>query len=150
MLVGGGDPTLAAGAPPATDYPQPATLLELARRTAQALIARGRHTVRLGYDSSLYTGPALGPRWPASYVTTGNVSAITALSVDQGRVTMPAARPPTTSASSGPRAADPAAVAAAAFASFLSADGITRPRRGLGGRGPRARAHASPASSHRR
>lgn len=37
VLVGGGDPTLAAGTPPATDYPQPATLLALAARTARAL-----------------------------------------------------------------------------------------------------------------
>ena len=123
VLVGGGDPTLAAGSPPATDYPQPATLRDLAKRTARALIARGWHTVRLGYDSSLYTGPVLGPAWPASYVTTGNVSAITALSVDQGRVTKSGA-PADDESSSGLRAADPPAVAAAAFARFLSTDGI--------------------------
>ncbi len=123
VLVGGGDPTLAAGPPPATDYPQPATLRELAKRTAQALIARGWHSVRLGYDASLYTGPSLGPAWPASYVTTGNVSAITALSVDQGRVT-PSGAPADDESSGGPRAADPAAVAAASFAGFLAADGI--------------------------
>jgi D-alanyl-D-alanine carboxypeptidase/D-alanyl-D-alanine-endopeptidase (penicillin-binding protein 4) len=123
VLVGGGDPTLAAGAPPAAEYPQPATLRDLAKRTAQALIARGWHTVRLGYDSFLYPGPVLGPAWRASYVTTGNVSAITALSVDQGRVTARGA-PADNESSSGPRAADPPAVAAAAFASFLSADGI--------------------------
>jgi D-alanyl-D-alanine carboxypeptidase/D-alanyl-D-alanine-endopeptidase (penicillin-binding protein 4) len=123
VLVGGGDPTLAAGAPAGTDYPQPATLRDLAKRTAQALIARGWKTVRLGYDSSLYTGPLLGPAWPASYVTTGNVSVITALSVDQGRVTASGA-PADNESSSGLRAADPPAVAAAAFASFLSADGI--------------------------
>ena len=87
VLVGGGDPTLAAGTPPASDYPQPATLLELARQTAAALRARGQHSVRLGYDTSLYTGPGLAPGWPASYVTTGNVSVITPLEADQGRVT---------------------------------------------------------------
>jgi serine-type D-Ala-D-Ala carboxypeptidase/endopeptidase (penicillin-binding protein 4) len=124
VLVGGGDPTLAAGRPPAADYPQPATLLDLARRTAQALKARGRHSVRLGYDTSLYTGPALGPGWPASYVTTGNVSVITPLEVDQGRVTTSGA-PADTEASGGLRAADPAAVAVAAFARLLAADGIT-------------------------
>ncbi len=123
VLVGGGDPTLAAGPPPAADYPQPATLLELARRTAQVLKARGRHSVRLGYDTSLYSGPGLGPGWPSSYVATGNVSVITPLEADQGRVTTSGA-PANTEASSGPRAADPAAVAAAAFARFLAADGI--------------------------
>jgi D-alanyl-D-alanine carboxypeptidase/D-alanyl-D-alanine-endopeptidase (penicillin-binding protein 4) len=123
ILVGGGDPTLAAGPPPAADYPQPATLSQLARRTAQALKARGRHSVQLGYDTSLYSGPPLAPGWPTSYVSTGNVSAITALSVDQGRVTASGA-PADTESSGGLRAADPAGVAATAFARFLTADGI--------------------------
>jgi D-alanyl-D-alanine carboxypeptidase len=126
VLVGGGDPTLAAGPPPAADYPQPATLSELAKSTARALKARGRHSVQLGYDTSLYSGAPFAPGWPTgsnNYVTTGNVSAITALSVDQGRVTARGA-PADTEVSNGPRAADPAAVAATAFASFLSADGI--------------------------
>jgi D-alanyl-D-alanine carboxypeptidase/D-alanyl-D-alanine-endopeptidase (penicillin-binding protein 4) len=123
ILVGGGDPTLAAGPPPATDYPQPATLRELARSTAQALKARGRRSVQLGYDTSLYSGPALGPGWPVAYVTTGNVSVITALEADQGRVTASGA-PADTDASGGLRAADPAGVAVTAFARFLAADGI--------------------------
>jgi D-alanyl-D-alanine carboxypeptidase/D-alanyl-D-alanine-endopeptidase (penicillin-binding protein 4) len=123
ILVGGGDPTLAAGPPPAADYPQPATLRELARSTAQALKAHGRHTVHLGYDTSLYSGPELGPAWPYGYVTTGNVSVITALEADQGRVTRSGV-PADTEASGGLRAADPAAVAAVVFARFLAADGI--------------------------
>jgi D-alanyl-D-alanine carboxypeptidase/D-alanyl-D-alanine-endopeptidase (penicillin-binding protein 4) len=57
-------------------------------------------------------------------VTTGNVSVITPLEVDQGRVTM-SGRPADNEASGGLRAADPAAVAVAAFARFLAADGIT-------------------------
>src|SRR6266581_3470583 len=87
VLVGGGDPTLAAGRPPATDYPQPATLASLAARTARALHASHRHAVRLGYDTSLYAGPLLAPSWPSSYVATGNVSPITSLEADQGRLT---------------------------------------------------------------
>ncbi|HTZ91523.1 MAG TPA: D-alanyl-D-alanine carboxypeptidase/D-alanyl-D-alanine-endopeptidase [Streptosporangiaceae bacterium] len=124
VLVGGGDPTLAAGPPPASDYPQPATLAGLARQTATALRARGVHSVRLGYDVSLYSGPGLATGWPQSYVTTGNVSVITPLEVDQGRVTR-AGKPADNEASGGPRAADPAALAAASFAGFLTADGIT-------------------------
>jgi D-alanyl-D-alanine carboxypeptidase/D-alanyl-D-alanine-endopeptidase (penicillin-binding protein 4) len=126
VLVGGGDPTLAAGPPPTTDYPQPATLKELAKSTAQALKARGRHSVQLGYDTSLYSGAPFAPGWatgPGGYVATGNVSAITALSADQGRVTASGA-PADNEFSSGPRAADPAAVAATALASFLTADGV--------------------------
>jgi serine-type D-Ala-D-Ala carboxypeptidase/endopeptidase (penicillin-binding protein 4) len=123
VLVGGGDPTLAAGTPPASDYPQPATLLELARRTAKALRTRGQHSVTLGYDTSLYTGPDLLPGW-SGYVTTGNVSVITPLEADQGRVTT-SGKPVDTEAGGGLRAADPAAVAAVSFAHFLTADGIT-------------------------
>jgi D-alanyl-D-alanine carboxypeptidase/D-alanyl-D-alanine-endopeptidase (penicillin-binding protein 4) len=124
VLVGGGDPTLAAGAPPASDYPQPATLARLARQTAKELRARGRHSVRLGYDVSLYAGPGLAPGWPQSYVSTGNVSVITPLEADQGRVTRTGA-PADNESSSGPRSANPAGLAAASFAGFLAADGIT-------------------------
>jgi D-alanyl-D-alanine carboxypeptidase/D-alanyl-D-alanine-endopeptidase (penicillin-binding protein 4) len=123
VLVGGGDPTLAAGNPPATDYPQPATLRELAARTATALRAAGRHKVHLGYDTSLYTGSGLAASWPSDYVSTGNVSVITPLEADQGRVTTSGA-PADNEISNGPRSSDPAGLAAAVFAGYLRADGI--------------------------
>ena len=123
VLVGGGDPTLAAGHPPATDYPQPATLIQLASQTARALRERGQRSVQLGYDTSLYTGPGLGPGWSPSYVTTGDVTTITALEVDQGRVTQAGA--PVDADGGGLRSADPAQVAANAFAGYLAADGIS-------------------------
>ncbi len=125
VLIGGGDPTLAAGSPPASDYPQPATLKALAAATARALHAGGRNSVRLGYDTSLFTGPALAPGWPAAYISTGNVTAITALEVDQGRLTRSGA--PQDADDPGnfrPRSTDPAGQAAAAFRGFLAADGI--------------------------
>ena len=125
VLVGGGDPTLAAGRPPARDYPQPATLRSLAAATARALHARGRSSVRLGYDASLFTGPPLAPGWPMAYISTGNVTAITALEVDQGRLTRSGA--PQDADDPGnfrPRSPDPAAQAGNAFAAFLRADGI--------------------------
>src|SRR5262249_61850896 len=87
VLVGGGDPTLAAGRPPASDYPQPATLASLAAETARALRARGVPAVQLRYDTSLFTGPGLGPGWAPDDVASGNVTAIEALEVDQGRLT---------------------------------------------------------------
>jgi D-alanyl-D-alanine carboxypeptidase/D-alanyl-D-alanine-endopeptidase (penicillin-binding protein 4) len=125
ILVGGGDPTLAVHPFPAGDYPRPATLASLARQTARALKAEGRSTVSLGYDATLYTGPGLAPGWPAAYVSTGNVTPISALEVDQGRLT----------ASGAPqddddpynlraRTSDPAGMAAEAFAALLAADGI--------------------------
>ncbi len=125
VLVGGGDPALAAGPVPAGDYPQPATLKALAAATARALRAQGRHSVRLSYDTSLFSGPPLAPGWPRSYVTTGNVTAITSLEVDQGRLA-PGGAPEDADDPGNfrPRSADPAGQAASAFAAFLGADGI--------------------------
>jgi serine-type D-Ala-D-Ala carboxypeptidase/endopeptidase (penicillin-binding protein 4) len=125
VLVGGGDPTLAAGHPPASDYPQPATLAALAAQTARALRARGIHAVRLSYDTSLFTGPGLAPGWPDSYVTTGNVTPISSLEVDQGRLTASGAPQDANDPENyRPRTFSPAPEAAQAFASFLSGDGI--------------------------
>jgi D-alanyl-D-alanine carboxypeptidase/D-alanyl-D-alanine-endopeptidase (penicillin-binding protein 4) len=134
ILVGGGDPTLAAGQPPAADYPQDATLRALAAQAARALRARGTGRIRLGYDTSLYTGPGLAPGWPRSYVTTGNVTPISSLEVDQGRLTAGGA--PQDADDPGntmPRTFTPAPEAASAFAGFLAADGI----RVTGGPAPR-------------
>jgi len=125
ILVGGGDPTLAVNAFPAQDYPRPATLADLAAATARALKAQGRRSVSLGYDTSLFTGPGFAPGWPPSYVTTGNVTQIVSLEVDQGRLT-PAGAPEDSDDPYNlrPRAADPAGMAAASFAALLTADGI--------------------------
>ena len=125
VLAGGGDPTLAAGQPPGSDYPQPATLASLASSTARWLRSHGERRVRLGYDTTLFTGPLTAPGWTPSYISTGNVTPITSLEVDQGRLT----------ASGAPQDADdpdnfrarsytPAADAAAAFAGFLRRDGV--------------------------
>jgi D-alanyl-D-alanine carboxypeptidase/D-alanyl-D-alanine-endopeptidase (penicillin-binding protein 4) len=125
VLVGGGDPALAAGTPPSSDYPQPATLKDLAARTARALKARHRSQVRLGYDTSLYTGPGMAPGWPEAYVTTGNVTPISSLEADQGRLTTSGA--PEDADDPGnyrARSTDPALMAASAFAGFLTSDGI--------------------------
>jgi serine-type D-Ala-D-Ala carboxypeptidase/endopeptidase (penicillin-binding protein 4) len=124
-LVGGGDPTLAAGRPPAGEYPEPTCLQALAAATAKAL--RGRHvsSVRLGYDTSLYSGPALAPGWTQSDVSTGNVTAITSLEVDQGRL-LPDGLPEDADDPGNlqPRSLTPAADAVSAFARFLRRDGI--------------------------
>jgi D-alanyl-D-alanine carboxypeptidase/D-alanyl-D-alanine-endopeptidase (penicillin-binding protein 4) len=125
VLVGGGDPTLAAGRPPASDYPQPASLAALATQTARALRAKGIHAVRLSYDTSLYAGPGMAPGWPNAYVTTGNVTPIQSLEVDQGRLT-PGGAPQDLDDPGNfrPRTFTPAADAAHAFASLLAAQGI--------------------------
>jgi D-alanyl-D-alanine carboxypeptidase/D-alanyl-D-alanine-endopeptidase (penicillin-binding protein 4) len=125
ILVGGGDPTLAVNRFPTRDYPQPATLASLAAATARALKSEGRTTVSVGYDASLYTGPALAPGWPGNYVTTGNVTPIVSLEVDQGRLTM-AGTPEDSDDPYNlrPRTTDPAGMAAASFTTLLTADGI--------------------------
>ena len=126
ILVGGGDPTLAVNPYPAQQYPRPATLASLAAATAARLKALGRRSVRLAYDTSRYSGPGLAPAWPEAYVSTGNVTQIVSLEVDQGRLT--AAGTPEDSDDPynlSPRATHPAAMAASAFGSLLAADGIT-------------------------
>jgi len=125
ILVGGGDPTLAVNQFPDQDYPRPATLASLAAATARTLKSQGRATVSVGYDTSLYTGPALAPGWPENYVSTGNVTSIVSLEVDQGRLTT-AGTPEDSDDPYNlrPRAADPAAMGASAFAALLAADGI--------------------------
>ncbi len=110
VLVGGGDPLLAGKPVPASSYPARADVVTLARATARALRQAGRTTVRLGYDASLFTGPADNPRWEPSYVP-DDVSPISALWVDEGRT-------------AGGRSPDPAAEAADVFASALRKQGI--------------------------
>jgi serine-type D-Ala-D-Ala carboxypeptidase/endopeptidase (penicillin-binding protein 4) len=125
ILVGGGDPTLAVNAFPASDYPKPATLAALAAATARALKSQRRTTVSLGYDTSLFTGPGLAPGWPENYISTGNVTPIASLEVDQGRLTT-AGTPEDSDDPDNlrPRTTDPAAMAASSFAALLTADGI--------------------------
>jgi serine-type D-Ala-D-Ala carboxypeptidase/endopeptidase (penicillin-binding protein 4) len=113
VLVGGGDPFLARRPDPSGGWPHGADVLSLARRTAAALDQRGRGKVRVGYDDSLFTGPAENPEWPKSYVPDGVVSPITALWVDEG-----------VDASGFGRVSDPSADAAAEFARALERSGI--------------------------
>ncbi|HEX9064733.1 MAG TPA: D-alanyl-D-alanine carboxypeptidase, partial [Streptosporangiaceae bacterium] len=131
VLVGGGDPTLAAGRYPASDYPQPATLSSLAAATAKALRARHIMAVRLGFDAGRFSGPLVARGWkpigtPGNYLASGNVTLITGLEVDQGRLTASGA--PEDSDDPGnyrPRSPTPSVDAARAFARFLGRDGIT-------------------------
>jgi serine-type D-Ala-D-Ala carboxypeptidase/endopeptidase (penicillin-binding protein 4) len=152
VLVGGGDPTLAAGRPPASNYPQPATLAALAAGTAQALRAAHIGTVRVGYDTSLYTGPGTGPGWDGDDVVTGNVTPVSALEVDQGRLT-PRGRPEDADdpANYRPRSQDSAPDAARAFAALLAGDGIgvtgkPRPARAAPGAAELAQVQSPPLS----
>ncbi len=126
VLVGGGDPTLAVHGYPSSDYPQPATLAQLATSTAKALKSRGHRSVRLGYDTSLYTGSDMAPGWTYGLVSTGNVTPIVSLEVDQGRLTTGGEpQDKDDPVNFRPRTTDPAGMAASAFAAQLEKNGIT-------------------------
>ncbi len=117
VLVGGGDVTLSTSAP-AGFVPVPASISDLARATAVALRAAGRTTVTLGYDTTLFTGPRTAQTWPPTYLSSGVVAPITALTVDEGRVGAIVE-------GTAPRVPDPPVSAAQAFGRRLTALGIT-------------------------
>src|SRR3954447_10308157 len=134
-LVGGGDVTLAAT--PRNVYPAPATLAELAARTAAAVGAtplRPRLQLRLRYDDTLWQGPPTAVGWSPGYVSGGNVAPVSALEVDEGRLTG------FTSPHPQPRQADPARAAALAFRVALTSAGVRVT-------GPVGRARAPEASA---
>jgi D-alanyl-D-alanine carboxypeptidase/D-alanyl-D-alanine-endopeptidase (penicillin-binding protein 4) len=109
-LVGGGDPYLMKKR--AASQPGRATLADLARSTAKRLDQQGVEQVKLGYDASLFSGPAWHPDWPTFYAD--QVTPLSALWVDEGR----------RGGGPGGRASDPARAAANEFASALRARGV--------------------------
>jgi D-alanyl-D-alanine carboxypeptidase/D-alanyl-D-alanine-endopeptidase (penicillin-binding protein 4) len=119
VLRGGGDATLtrvnsADAGWPAGQGARPASLTDLAVRTAASLRKAGRTSVRLYFDDSLFVGERVAPGWKPSFVAAGVVSPVTALSVDGGRL----------SASSTSRSLDPSKSAAEFFAARLRKLGI--------------------------
>lgn len=112
VLVGGGDPLLAR-TPDGDAYPPRADIVTLAKATARSLKKLGRVRVRLGYDTSLFSGPAESPAWRPTYVPDNVVSRISPLWVDEGL-----------ERESVFRAEDPALGAAAEFAEVLEKQGI--------------------------
>jgi len=109
ILVGGGDPYLAAKG--RSDYPKRATITGLARAAASELKHDKITKVSLGYDASLFQGPAWNSRWPGFYGD--QVARTSALWVDEGRVGY-----------GGVRYKDPSKEAAKAFAAALSKQGV--------------------------
>ncbi|MFD7492705.1 D-alanyl-D-alanine carboxypeptidase/D-alanyl-D-alanine-endopeptidase [Streptomyces sp. NPDC059832] len=100
-LVGGGDPTL-----------DRAALRRLATDTARALKDHGVEKVRLGYDTSRYSGPARHPIGPNE-----NIAPVSALMTDEGRLD-------STDSGPAPRSDDPAGDTARTFAELLDDAGI--------------------------
>lgn len=127
FLVGGGDPFLERA--PVTDetvYPPRADLVTLAETTARELKERGRTAVRLGYDASLFTGPAVSRGWEPSYLPDDVVSPVTPLWTNEGR------------RSGGEVITDPAAAAAEQFARALARRSIDVMGTPTASRAPRA------------
>ncbi|MEC4016900.1 D-alanyl-D-alanine carboxypeptidase/D-alanyl-D-alanine endopeptidase [Streptomyces sp. H27-D2] len=108
ILVGAGDPTLTAHA----DAEGAADLRALADDTARKLKKRGATKVKLGYDASLYSGPAVHPLGPNE-----NLAPVSALMADEARLD---------DSGHGPaaRAEKPAPSAAHSFADLLRDRGI--------------------------
>lgn len=114
VLVGGGDPYLASSPGKARESSMGgADVGTLARLTVRRLRELDVRRVRLAYDDSAFSGPAVNPAWPATYVPEGVVPPITSLWVDQGR-----------SPSGTGYVEDPSARAAAVFASALRRQGL--------------------------
>ncbi|MGP4024427.1 D-alanyl-D-alanine carboxypeptidase/D-alanyl-D-alanine endopeptidase [Actinomadura sp. 3N407] len=124
VLVGGGDPTLTAlPARPEAGHPPFASLVDLARQTATALKASGVQQVRVDYDVSAYQGPRTAAGWKPNYLPDGEVAPVTALTVDEGRLSPG-------DSSKRTRVSDPPAAAAKQFARLLSKNGVSaRPGR---------------------
>lgn len=113
VLVGGGDPLLARS-PDGDVYPARADVVTLAKATARSLKNLGRIRIRLGYDTTLFSGPSDSPAWRPSYVPEHVVSRISPLWVDEGRERQGTVY----------RADDPALGAAVEFAQALEREGI--------------------------
>jgi D-alanyl-D-alanine carboxypeptidase/D-alanyl-D-alanine-endopeptidase (penicillin-binding protein 4) len=106
VLVGGGDPYLTAH--PSTD-PDQASAQDLADQVVAALAAQHRDSVTLGFDDTLFAGPAWNPAWTADLAW--DVTAISALSIDPS--------------GNGDVYSDTARLAASTFRDLLVARGIT-------------------------
>lgn len=104
VLVGGGDPTLAAGRD--GTYPTPASLAALAAETTANRTAPITSVV---FDTTLFSGAETQPGWDDDAVSGGYIAPVTALAVDGGRVD-PALND---------RSLDPSAHAGTAFAAAL-------------------------------
>lgn len=82
VIVGGGDPTLSAGA--TGTYPGAARLDDLAKQVKEAL--GGTAPTRVIVDATLFSGPPFEPSWDPDVPTGGFGAATTALMINGARV----------------------------------------------------------------
>ena len=86
VLVGGGDPYLATKKPRTKVYAVEADLTALAKRTVAALRRIDVTSVRLDYETSMFTAPDASPAWEKSYVGQKIVTPVSSLWADRGVV----------------------------------------------------------------
>lgn len=115
-VLAGGDVMLGRGKSRPSAVMGHAGLATLAHKTAAALKKKGRRSVAVHLDTSLFSGPAKNPLWAQHSVRNGQVAPIEPLMVDTGMVK---------AGQKVPRASDPAMKATAIFADELEDDGIT-------------------------
>jgi D-alanyl-D-alanine carboxypeptidase/D-alanyl-D-alanine-endopeptidase (penicillin-binding protein 4) len=115
VIIGGGDPTLAAGA--TMSYPGAGRLDLLAKQVAQAL--DGHPPTKVIVDSSLFVGPTAAPSWIPADLKDGYIANITALMTDGARTN------PRRTADPSPRFAQPDISAGQIFASALGLPAAT-------------------------
>jgi len=109
VLVGGGDPTLTALPPGKVGvYPDPTRLTELAEQVKKST---GGRITQVVIDTGRYRGPGLAPGWDEGDIAGGDITPITPLMLDGGRID------PTQQ--DGARVPDPAQQAGLAFAKLL-------------------------------
>lgn len=115
VLRAGGDALLASGASDPQAVAGHAGLATLAKQTAEALGSRSGENYRLFLDDSIFTGPALNPRWERDDVQAGEIAPIYPIAITSASPAL---------GSSGPRPDDAAMQAAQSFASALAANGV--------------------------
>ncbi|WP_291379200.1 D-alanyl-D-alanine carboxypeptidase/D-alanyl-D-alanine-endopeptidase [Demequina sp.] len=115
VLVAGGDMLLAADAGNGADPVGFAGVGDLADQVAAALEADGVTRIKIGYDTSLFPGPAYPTEWPAYALRNGYAAPVTGLAVNVGKMT---------DDDYAQRWPDPAARAADVFAKRLDERGI--------------------------
>lgn len=115
VLVGGGDMMLSSGAGDPEAVNGAAGMVDLVAQTVRTLRQAGTTEVTVGFDDSLFTGPAINPAWRPADVAAGYVAPVAAMAVNVAK---------TREAPYPPRFPDPAASAAQLFADLLSEQGI--------------------------
>lgn len=117
VLLAGGDAMLGAGDSATDAVMGHAGIATLAKKTAAALAAAGVNgPITLSIDDTLFTGPALNPKWADGDVDAGEIAPIFPMALNAGRLAPDVL--------SGPRPQDSAVAVAEAFVAALEGAGI--------------------------